>query len=199
MVLACTPVAFAAIALATILLTISYHPLLMPRLQVLRYRGQFVSPNVYSKRLARALEPLAIGSFVLVLHPALDGHEDSAAIAPPASNISAALDVDEVAGTCTPRATVNVADEAAIPPALRSHYMPLSSSSSSTSSAAGSSDAAGSVLTFQPAPRVWTGSNLLSRAAACMWKGKAKYNLMVHGNEVASLLAVLKDAGYAAE
>jgi hypothetical protein len=188
--------------------------------QVLRFRGQFVAADVYPPRLRRCFEAVDVGSFALVAHPALDGAEDlSAGVLPPReltppgfawagealelapalpSPFAAALTAAAAASSgapapapaqmlLRPRTRVPLRFESAIAPALRAHY-------------ALEAGAAEPTLLLSPSLRVWQGAGgPLSRVAMCCWKGKNKYNLMVHTLEAAGLVQALCSAGYRAQ
>jgi len=70
-----------------------------------------------------------------------------------------------------PRARVPLASAGTIAPALRAHYALA---------------ADGAALAYAPTVRVCAGPDPLARAALCMWKGKTRFNVMLHTDEAAS-------------
>jgi hypothetical protein len=168
---------------------------------LLKFRGQFVPDAVFPARVRKVFNTVGLGSFVAVLHPSLDGCEEKDEVFPApvkagAVPLTDAVAVDEAAGTATPRRTVPMASAGAIPPCLRAHYTPSEAELAATAKAG---RPAPDHLQLSAGLRVWTGSEPLSRVALCLWKGKARYNVMVHGDEVKGLIELLQQAGYKAD
>jgi hypothetical protein len=148
---------------------------------IMHFRGSFAPATLYSARLGKCLAALPPGSFALVLNPALDGRENEGEGSGP--RVEDTVDVVGASGAWVPKDVVPLASAAAIAPALRAHYVTVDGSAN---------------LTFSPGARVWTGASPLARAALCMWKGRARYNVMLHATEAAGLLSTLASCGYAA-
>ena len=172
-------------------------------LTVLSFRGQFVASTVYPPRLAAALDGISLGSILLVINPALDGTEGRGAAARGAARDAVADALREASaepsptgappltsavslsddGSCAPLDVVHAAGVGAIAPPLRAHYaMPR---------------AADGALVFTPGERAFSGTHPLARALVCLWKGRARYNIMLDAEEAKGVEAVLKHAGYA--
>jgi 16S rRNA C967 or C1407 C5-methylase (RsmB/RsmF family) len=190
--------------------------------QVLRFRGQYILPHVYSRRLQAAVASVACGSFVLVYNAALDGHEDDELPYPaapaaaggaggavkPIFAVGTTVAADARGVQLLPAAHVRVADAAAVPAPLRAHYTVTASDGSvmsleeAAARLAKPGDPAPAGVTgdtraaFTPALRVWTGSDPLNRAIVCMWRGKARFNVMMNGTEIAHCDELLKARGY---
>ena len=74
------------------------------------------------------------------------------------------------------RARIAAADAAAFAPPLRAHYAP----------------GADGTLTVTPGVRAFAGTHPLARGLVCLWKGRARYNLMLDADEPKAVEAILK-------
>lgn len=84
---------------------------------------QVAGKDAFPPRLAGIVERISAGSYLIVLTPALDGHDDDAADPyPAATGLPAVFEISPDALSVTPRPVIPVAALGAVPPALRPHY-----------------------------------------------------------------------------
>lgn len=146
---------------------------------VLRCKGQQFSSDRLSARLARLVDRFVMGSYVIVLTPALDGHDgDAADPYPEATGLRSVFSMSDDNLALQPRQTVSVAAATAIPPALRPHYIPDSADPT--------------LLRFSPSPRTRSTSDHRGRLVFCMWRGVGKHSIMVPQKDVAWLEALFR-------
>lgn len=153
---------------------------------LLKFRGQFVTIDTFTPRLQAALKAVKMGSFAVIVNPAIDGHESATTITGKAGDSTSTempdwvhtVNVDNE-GSCAPREVVPIAYEAAIAPILKQHYVQE-----------------GDNLVFRPSQRIFPGDNPISRVFLSMWKGRHKYNLMINAPDTKGLVELLKAANY---
>ncbi len=144
----------------------------------LKIKGHQVSAKIaFSPRVAAIVERLPVGSYVFVLTPALDAHDqDVANPYPAASGLRDVFDISADSLTIIPRATVSLAQLGAVPPAVRQHYTP---------------DAADPTLMhYKPSTRTRSTEDPLGRLVICMWRGVGKHSIMVPQKDLAWLEAL---------
>jgi hypothetical protein len=140
---------------------------------ILLLKGQQVSGKLYPPRVAEIADRFPVGSYIIVLTPALEGREVDAASGSPypaSTGLSSVFDISADSLSVSPRAILPKASLSIVPPAFLPHYT--------------TDPADPATVRYTPAARTRLTADPRGRLVICMWRGVGKHSIMVPQKDI---------------